>query len=133
MKSPLDSLVNLLKRAPKGPPQVGATPHSVVWTENKWRLLRFGPLHSGPAIPRYATPILLVPSLINRWYVLDLRPRASLVEALVGAGFDVWLLDWGTPEPEDDRRPSHATIPRRRRHAARTTTTHTSTSITTAP
>jgi polyhydroxyalkanoate synthase len=33
--------------------------------------------------------------------VLDLRPGASLVEALVGAGFDVWLLDWGVPEAED--------------------------------
>ena len=46
-------------------------------------------------------PLLLVPSLINRWYVLDLRPGASLVEALVGAGIDVWCLDWGTPEAED--------------------------------
>jgi polyhydroxyalkanoate synthase len=42
-----------------------------------------------------------VPSLINRWYVLDLRPGASLVEALVGAGYDVWCLDWGVPEAED--------------------------------
>lgn len=46
-------------------------------------------------------PLLLIPSLINRWYIMDLRPGASLVEALVGAGFDVWLLDWGTPEAED--------------------------------
>ncbi len=46
-------------------------------------------------------PLLLVPSLINRWYVLDLRAGASLVEALVGAGFDVWCLDWGVPEAED--------------------------------
>ena len=29
------------------------------------------------------------------------RPGASLVEALVGAGFDVWCLDWGVPEDED--------------------------------
>jgi polyhydroxyalkanoate synthase len=50
------------------------------------------------------TPILLVPSLINRWYVMDLRPGASLVEALVAAGFDVWLLDWGVPEDEDRHR-----------------------------
>ncbi len=28
--------------------------------------------------------------MINRWYVLDLRPGASLVEALVGAGIDVF-------------------------------------------
>lgn len=46
-------------------------------------------------------PFLLIPSLINRWYVLDLRPGASVVEALVSAGFDVWCLDWGTPEAED--------------------------------
>lgn len=51
------------------------------------------------ASPR--VPLLLIPSLINRWYVMDLRPGASLVEALVGAGFDVWLLDWGVPEAED--------------------------------
>ena len=51
--------------------------------------------------PAKGVPLLLVPSLINRWYVMDLRPGASLVEALVGAGIDVWLLDWGAPEPED--------------------------------
>ena len=95
-KTPLDSIIALIKRAPKGDPQVGMTPHSVVWTENKWRLLRFA-----PARPRFKTPVLLVPSLINRWYVLDLRPGASLVEALVGAGIDVWCLDWGVPEAED--------------------------------
>lgn len=46
-------------------------------------------------------PLLLVPSLINRWYVLDLRPGASVVEALVGAGLDVYCLDWGQPRDED--------------------------------
>lgn len=50
---------------------------------------------------RRGKPLLLVPSMINRWYVLDLRPGASLVEALVGAGFDVWCLDWGVPDAED--------------------------------
>jgi polyhydroxyalkanoate synthase subunit PhaC len=50
---------------------------------------------------RAGKPLLLIPSLINRWYVLDLRPGASLVEALVAAGIDVWCLDWGVPEAED--------------------------------
>lgn len=50
---------------------------------------------------RTGKPLLLIPSMINRWYVLDLRPGASLVEALVGAGIDVWCLDWGIPEAED--------------------------------
>jgi polyhydroxyalkanoate synthase len=46
-------------------------------------------------------PLLLVPSLINRWYVLDLRPGASLVESLTAAGLDVFCLDWGVPQDED--------------------------------
>jgi polyhydroxyalkanoate synthase len=66
------------------------------------------PLEGGARLYRFRTaarsgtkPFLLIPSMINRWYVLDLRPGASLVEALVRAGFDVWCLDWGTPEAED--------------------------------
>jgi polyhydroxyalkanoate synthase len=81
-KSPLDSLAALLRRAPRGAPLVGATPHAIAWAENKWRLLRFAP--AGGA--RFATPVLLVPSLINRWYVLDLGPGRSLVEWLVAKG-----------------------------------------------
>ncbi len=57
---------------------------------------RVGAAPSGPR-----TPIVLVPSLINRWYVLDLRAGSSLVEALVASGLDVWALDWGVPEDED--------------------------------
>lgn len=45
--------------------------------------------------------VLLVPSMINRWYVMDLRPGVSLAAALVEAGLDTWLLDWGVPNDED--------------------------------
>ncbi|MDQ3337315.1 MAG: alpha/beta fold hydrolase [Myxococcota bacterium] len=76
-------------------PLLAQTPRDEYPLEGGARLYRF----AGPRT--IARPILLVPSLINRWYVLDLRPGASLVEALAGAGFDVWLLDWGTPEAED--------------------------------
>lgn len=81
------------------PPPLAQTPRDALPLEGGARLLHFHTDGTGrPVIPQ---PILLVPSLINRWYVLDLRPGASLVEALVGAGFDVWLLDWGVPEAED--------------------------------
>ncbi|MGE5186580.1 MAG: PHA/PHB synthase family protein [Acidobacteriota bacterium] len=96
-RGPLDSILALLRRAPRGPAVVGATPHTVVWTENKWRLLRF----SARAPARYKTPVLLVPSLINRWYVLDLGPGRSLIEWLVAQGHDVFCIDWGTPGDED--------------------------------
>jgi polyhydroxyalkanoate synthase len=46
-------------------------------------------------------PLLLIPSLINRWYIMDLRPGASLVEALTNAGIDTWCLDWGVPHDEE--------------------------------
>ena len=44
---------------------------------------------------------MLVPSLINRHYVLDLMPGKSLAEYLVGAGHDVYVIDWGSPSDED--------------------------------
>ncbi|HWO21591.1 MAG TPA: alpha/beta fold hydrolase [Kofleriaceae bacterium] len=93
---PLDSLLALIRRAPRGLPPVGQTPHEVAWSENKWRLLRFAPQQR-----RYRTPILLVPSLINRWYVLDLGPGRSFIEWLVAQGHEVLCIDWGTPGRED--------------------------------
>lgn len=78
--------------------QVGATPHEVVWRENKWRLLRFEP---PPGVVRRGAPVVMVPSLINRHYVLDLMPGKSMAEWLVAKGHDVYCIDWGTPGPED--------------------------------
>jgi polyhydroxyalkanoate synthase len=80
------------------PPPLAQTPRDEHPLEGGAKLYRF---RGERARDLAARPILLVPSLINRWYVLDLRPGASLVEALVGAGFDVWLLDWGVPQAED--------------------------------
>lgn len=79
-------------------PAVGATPADVVYRENKLRLLRYRPATDAP--PR-GPAILLVPSLINRHYVLDLMPGKSLAAWLVAAGREVYCVDWGTPGPED--------------------------------
>lgn len=89
------NLVNLFRR-PK--PAVGTTPADVVFRENKWRLLRYRPRARGPA---YSTPLLLVPSIINRHYVLDLMKGKSFVEYMVEQGHEVYIIDWGTPGPED--------------------------------
>jgi polyhydroxyalkanoate synthase len=77
--------------------ETGQTPKEVIWTKNKARLYHYVPT----AQDEYPVPILLVYALINRPYVLDLMPGNSLVEFLVGKGFDVYLLDWGTPGDED--------------------------------
>ena len=45
--------------------------------------------------------MLLVYALINKPYILDLRPGNSFVGHLLREGYDVFLLDWGTPGWED--------------------------------
>ncbi|MCC6527930.1 MAG: alpha/beta fold hydrolase [Polyangiaceae bacterium] len=78
--------------------QLAASPRDVVLCDGSARLYRFRTAAS-PAAPRPA--VLCVPSLINKWYVLDLRRGASVVEALGAAGCDVYCLDWGEPGDED--------------------------------
>jgi polyhydroxyalkanoate synthase len=87
-------------RQPVAWPQVAATPTDVLWTEGGARLLRYR--RATP--PTARTPILLVCSLINRPYVLDLLEERSVVRRLLERGHDVWLLDWGTPGPADSGR-----------------------------
>lgn len=70
-----------------------------VFEEGTARLYRVVGAQPDPEEGRRA--VLLVPSLINEWFVLDLRPGASLVEALDRAGLSVYVLDWGQPEDED--------------------------------
>lgn len=77
--------------------QVGTTPHDVVYQENKLRLLHYHPV----AEKVYPVPLLMVPAMINRYYILDLKPKRSLVEYLLGQGIDVYMLDWGIPGNED--------------------------------
>lgn len=60
-----------------------------VWQEGSTRLLDFGP--SG------APPVLVVPSLINRSYILDLAPDKSLLRFLAAAELRPFLVDWGKP------------------------------------
>ena len=89
-------LTNLAQRVTRGRPAVGQTPVDVVHHENKWRLLRYR-----SDVRTMPTPILMVPSPINRHYILDLMPKKSMVEYLLAQGHDVFILDWGTPGPED--------------------------------
>ncbi len=89
------NLLGLLRR-PK--PVVGATPADVVYRENKMELLRYRARPEGVA---YRTPVVMVPSMINRHYVLDLRPGGSFVEYLVSQGHDVYMVVWGVPTAED--------------------------------
>ncbi|MDQ0205783.1 class III poly(R)-hydroxyalkanoic acid synthase subunit PhaC [Alkalicoccobacillus murimartini] len=78
-------------------PEVGPTPKQVIWTKNKSTLYRYVP----DVEKKHKIPILMVYALINKPYILDLTKGNSLVEYLTDRGFDVYLLEWGTPGYED--------------------------------
>ena len=74
----------------------------VVWREGNTRLLDFGATHRAARV-RKARAVLVVPSLINRWEVLDLTEQKSLLRAMAAAGLRPYLVDWGTPDEEERR------------------------------
>src|SRR5471030_260049 len=78
---------------------IAQTPKELVWALDKAKLFRYVP--ALPQQERHRIPLLLVFALMNRPYILDLRPGHSFVEFIVGSGYDVYLLDWGAPGPED--------------------------------
>ncbi len=79
--------------------QLAPTPKDTLHRDGTAALYRFRRPDDAPAEP--GLPLLLVPSMINRWYVLDLRAGASMADALTRAGLDTFCLDWGIPEDED--------------------------------
>jgi polyhydroxyalkanoate synthase len=79
--------------------RIGQTPKELIWALNKAKLYRYVPVV--PPEKRKKVPLLLVFAIMNRPYVLDLRPGHSFVEYMLQRGYDLYLLDWGAPGPED--------------------------------
>lgn len=63
------------------------------WSAGALALRDYAPGSDGP-------PVLAVPSLINRGYILDLTGKRSLMRHLARRGLHPFLVDWGTPEEE---------------------------------
>jgi polyhydroxyalkanoate synthase len=82
-----------------GDPGMGLTPKDSIYGRGTLQLYHYRPL----ADEVYRVPVLLVMSLISKAYILDLAPGQSLVEFLLKRGFDVYMIDWGVPRPEDSR------------------------------
>jgi polyhydroxyalkanoate synthase len=51
---------------------------------------------------KFKTPILIVGSLINRHYILDLLPETSIIRYFQQLGFDVYATDWRMPTIKDE-------------------------------
>ncbi|HEY6276912.1 MAG TPA: alpha/beta fold hydrolase [Streptosporangiaceae bacterium] len=72
---------------------IGATPGAVVFRNDVVEIIQYA-----PATPRVcAEPLLIVWSLINRYYILDLAPGRSFIEYAVSQGIEVFVTSWRNP------------------------------------
>ncbi|HEY3906175.1 MAG TPA: alpha/beta fold hydrolase [Streptosporangiaceae bacterium] len=75
---------------------IGATKGSVVFRNEVVELIQYAP--STPSVR--TVPLLIVWSLINRFYILDLAPGRSFIEYAVSQGFTVFVTSWRNPTKE---------------------------------
>jgi len=75
---------------------LAVTPGAVVLRTPVFELIQYRPVT--PAVRQ--VPLLLVPPVINKFYVMDLAPGRSMVEYLVGQGLQVFMLSWRNPQSE---------------------------------
>ncbi|MDH3282787.1 MAG: class III poly(R)-hydroxyalkanoic acid synthase subunit PhaC [Gammaproteobacteria bacterium] len=79
--------------------ETGVTPKDPVYEEDKLVLYRYrSPDGKDPSHP---VPVLMVTPLVNRPYMTDLQENRSMVRGLLGAGLDVYSIDWGYPDRAD--------------------------------
>lgn len=87
------SFIAGLERYRRHPFRRAAPRAPVRWRQGAARLLDFAKRGAAPAAPT----LLIVPSLVNRYYILDLLRARSFVRHLAAAGLRPLVLDWGEP------------------------------------
>ena len=75
---------------------LGVTPKDTIYAQGTLKLHHFRPQREEV----YKVPVLIVTSLVNQPYILDLVPGQSMVEFLLRQGFDVYMIEWGRPRKE---------------------------------
>ncbi len=73
---------------------LATTPGKVVLQNRLLEVIHYTPT----AAETYRTPILIVTPWINKFYILDLTPKKSIIKYLLEQGFDVYITSWKNPD-----------------------------------
>ncbi len=99
------ALIQDLAEAPRVPAMVeqdafavgkdlAITKGSVVFRTEMFELIQYAP--ATEQVHEY--PLLIVPPMINKYYITDLAPGRSMTEYLVGQGHQVYAISWRNPD-----------------------------------
>ena len=73
---------------------IGVSPGKVVYQNDLMQLIQYTP-STETVLKR---PLLIAPPWINKFYILDLRPRNSFVRWAVSQGHTVFMISWVNPD-----------------------------------
>ena len=75
---------------------IATSPGKVVFQNDLMQLIQYEP--STDTV--YRRPLLIIPPWINKFYILDLKPKNSLIKWCVDQGHTVFVISWVNPDAE---------------------------------
>jgi len=74
---------------------IGATQGKVVFRNRMMELIQYAPLTEKV----HKTPLVIFPPWINKFYILDLKPKNSLIRWVLEQGYTLFVVSWKNPDP----------------------------------